>query len=150
MQNILLAILLIFSSSCRTGRHQKPETAHFEMIKTPCYGTCPEYTFRLELSGKATYAGRTNVEKKGVYEKTFSTEEVRKLIDAFEAANFWNFQDSYVNSGVSDLPSTYVEFEHNGNLKKIEDQFNSPKELKALEHMLEDLANSEGWQPSGK
>jgi hypothetical protein len=150
MQNILLALLLIISTSCKTGKHNKPETAHFELRKTPCFGTCPEFTMTFDLSGKALYTGLTNVTKKGDYSKTFKPEEVRKAIDAFEAANFWGFNDKYVDQGVSDMPSTYIYFEHNGRTKRIEDQFNSPKELKALERLLEDMANSEGWQQTGQ
>lgn len=148
MKNIFLLSILILFTACKTGKQSRPETASFEMIKTPCFGTCPEYTFTLDITGKATFDGKRNVDKIGLYQKTFTYQEVRKLIDAFEAANFWAFKEKYYDPGVSDMPSTYVTFNHNTKSKKVEDQFNAPKELKALEKMLEELANSEGWTKS--
>lgn len=146
MKNLLLLLLILVSGSCKTQERNKPETARIELTKTVCYGTCPDYTFTLDISGKATYYGRTHVTKTGVFEKTFTREEVRAIIDLFEKSNFWGFQDKYINEGVSDMPSVYLTFEHNGKQKKIEDQFGSPKELKELQKKVEEMANSEGWK----
>lgn len=149
MIRIFIALILVFGSGCKTTSKANQETARFEIQKTACFGTCPEYTFTLDLSGNATYSGLKNVTKIGAYKKKFSVEEIRKVIDAFEAANFWAFKDKYVEPGVSDMPSVYVTFEHNGKTKKTENQFNAPKELKSLEKMLEELANTEGWTKTG-
>lgn len=149
MFRVFLFLILVIGSSCKAGKQPKQETARLELRKTPCFGRCPEFTFTVDLSGKASYTGLTNVEKHGEYEKVFPREEVKKVVDAFEAAGFWNFQDKYVNQGVSDMPSVFTYFEHNGKSKRIENQFNAPKELKALEKMLDEMANSEGWKRVG-
>lgn len=149
MIRILIIMIVILGGACKAGKQNKPETARLELRKTPCFGRCPEFTFTVDLSGKATYSGFSNVEKIGEYEKTFPKEEVKKAVDAFEAAGYWNFNDKYVNPGVTDLPSVYTYFEHNGRSKRIEDQINSPKELKTLQKMLEAMSNTDGWTKTG-
>ncbi len=145
MIRILLLLTILLGGACKAGKQVKQETARLELRKTPCFGSCPEFTFIVYLDGKASYTGLTHVERVGEYEKTFSRDEVKSVVDAFEAAGYWNFNDSYVNPGVTDLPSVYTTFEHNGRSKTIENQMNAPKALKELEKMLDAMANSEGW-----
>lgn len=116
------------------------------MQKTTCRGFCPVYTISIFHNGKVTYHGERNVDKTGDYKKKISKKKVKKLIAQFEKYNFWNFQDQYV-SRATDLPTTFISFTHKGKSKKIEDYWDAPKELKELEKMVEEVANSKNrWK----
>lgn len=114
------------------------------MTKTACYGKCPVYKITIQGNGKAIFEGQKNVDKIGKYEKLFSKEEIENLIKKFEEVKFFEFKDEY-SAKVTDLPTTYLEFTHKGQTKKIKDYYDAPTELKNLEKMIESIANSSGW-----
>lgn len=95
-------------------------------------------------SGKITFEGIKNVDKIGKFSKKITGRSVKKIITQFEKANFDNFSNDYTGF-ISDLPTTYISFNHNGKTKTIRDYFEAPKELKELELILENIANSTGW-----
>lgn len=121
------------------------ETLVFSIKKTPCFGTCQVYNMQIYSTGKVVYNGEKHVRKIGKFERTITIEELKGLIDAFEAANFWDFKDLYTEQ-VTDMPTTFVTFVNNGNTKVVEDYFNAPKELKSLELMLQRVADEGEWK----
>lgn len=115
------------------------------MEKGACYGTCPVYSITISGTGKAEYEGRQFVDRVGTYEKQLNPREISQLFNAFECANFFDFQSEYT-ADISDLPTTWVTFEHRGFKRKVKDYYQAPEELKKLEKMIEDIAmSSEGW-----
>ena len=113
----------------------------FSMTKTKCYGKCPAYTIEIYSNGRVTYSGLANVEKIGKFEKNITQTELSNLQKTFLDSKFFDFDDEYV-SNATDLPTTYILFRNNGKEKKIKDYHKAPKELKDLERLLEDIANS--------
>lgn len=122
-----------------------PKTTIITFERSVCFGSCPAFTMTIAAeTNKATYVGTSNVEKIGTFEKSFSDEDIAKLKDAFDKAKFFDMENEY-SSQISDIPSTYVSLTYAGNTKKIKDKQHAPKELKDLEKMLDDIANSDGW-----
>lgn len=115
------------------------------MSKTPCFGTCPEYSFVIDGKGNATYEGKKYVKLEGIHELNFHPETVNELFKAFEEADFWAFEDEYTDN-IADLPTTYITFTHDGKSKKIKDYYNAPEQLKDLEKKVEALIESTLWQ----
>ena len=110
-----------------------------------CRGKCPVYTITIYGDGRAVYAGKKNVDKIGPYEKKLEKSQITELVKAFNDANFFEFKDEYT-SKITDLPTTYTTFTTNDKTKQIRDYYGAPEELKKLEKMVEDIANSEGWK----
>ena len=123
-------------------------SASFSYKCTPCFGKCPY--FSMDISGTTKiviYKGKSNVTKVGTYTKTINDDELAKLVKAFDDAMFFQMNDKYV-SNVTDLPSRFVSYTNYGKMKNIEDMTGAPGQLRTLERMLDDIANSEGWTQS--
>lgn len=149
MRLLLYLSILIFSFSCNTPKkvtksQNVNDTTIIKLQKTMCYGKCPVYTITIYGDMRAEYAGKKNVDKIGKYEKKLEKSEVDNLIKAFEDADFFEFKDEYT-AKVTDMPTTYVTYTVNEKTKRIRDYFGAPEELKKLEKMVENIANSEGW-----
>lgn len=134
-----------------SGASEKRNKIRYEgsiitLEKTECYGTCPVYTITIFGTGKVMYEGKKHVKKEGKYEKELKDNEVSKLFNAFECANFFDFKSEYTDELLMDLPTTYITFEHRGFKKKIKDYVGAPEELKKLEKMVEEISEGdEGW-----
>ncbi len=141
-QSLVFLLFAIFSIACSQNTMlSAEETAIFELQKTPCYGTCPVYTLRLAKDGRASLEAEKFIEKEGLYRAKFAKNEVKTLIEEFEAANFKDFEDKYT-SEMSDKPTTYVTFRD----KRIMNYDNAPQALKELEKLLTDLVDRPEWE----
>jgi hypothetical protein len=143
---LVLFFLIVTCIACKTSKQSKQnfESSVITMEKTACYGKCPVYTITISGTGKAEYEGKKNVKKLGKYQKQLSADEAMKLFKAFDASNFSDFQSEY-DTGITDVPSTFISFYHRGFKKNIKDRMAAPEELKNLERMVEAVAESEGW-----
>jgi hypothetical protein len=112
-----------------------------EMSKTPCFGQCPVYSIKIDRKGKGLYEGIENTEKKGMYMFSISGEALERLITSFLEIEFFQLEDEYYKP-VSDLPTTYLSFRHNGAYKMIMDYAGAPPQLKSLEQEIESLVLS--------
>lgn len=142
----LLSIILI---DCTAQPHKKKsktklKQGFIEMKKTVCYGRCPVYSIKITSEGKAIYDGEKNVDKVGHYEKTLSPEQTQELFDAFNKTDFWKFQKEYKGK-VSDVPSTIITYNYDGKSKTVTAQWDVPEEFKNLASLVENVADSEGW-----
>ncbi len=113
--------------------------------KTSCYGKCPVYIIEIYENGIIKLNGIKNLDKIGFYTKSITQQEVESLRKEFLNANFFDFMDEYT-SKKTDLPTTYISFEHEGKFKKIKDYSDAPEELRKLERLIENIVNSEGWK----
>ena len=143
MKHILvIAFLCCLIVGCNSAKNIGSDNEIvFSMTKTKCYGKCPAYTIEIYSNGRVIYNGLANVEKIGKFEKNINQTELSNLQKTFLDSKFFDFEDEYV-SNATDLPTTYILFRNNGKEKKIKDYHKAPKELKNLERLLEDIANS--------
>ncbi len=138
----LIAFICCLFIGCNTSMKCSADNEIvFSMSKTRCYGKCPVYTIDIYSNGHVIYEGKSNVDKIGRFEKNITQTELSDLKKAFLDSKFFDFEDEYV-SNATDLPTTYILFRNNGEEKKIKDYHRAPKELKALEKLLDDIANS--------
>lgn len=148
MLSFALLVGLVFTSEkCekKGGSYQFSEATEIEMRTTACFGQCPVYTIKINGQGGASYLGKMFVEKEGRYTKRFSAGEVNSLIRSFEKADFWSFENEY-SSNVTDLPTTFLIFKHEGQQKKIKMYYGYPDELKELADYVKTAAESSGWE----
>lgn len=146
-RNLMIFFLIAFTFSCKTTHKisaDADDSVVFTFRKTECKGKCPAYYMEIFNSGKVTFKGKKNVDKIGKYSKQIEIKEVKNLISEFEKVNFNIFQNEYLSS-ITDLPTTYIGFNNKGTNKLIRDYYGSPQELKNLELLLENIAQSGGW-----
>lgn len=144
MKNLILLsfFAILFLTNCEAPAPYAD--SKIEMTKTACFGACPDYDISIDGNGIALFEGRQHAPRKGSYQLNIGQEKAKTIFDAFQNANFWAFEDEYT-SNISDLPTTFLTFSHDGKSKKIKDYYGSPDELKALEKMLEELVDEDGW-----
>ena len=140
-----LAFLLLTAQKCSKDKYSFTETSVIEIVKTPCFGSCPEYSFKIKGNGEAVYKGKRAVELEGEHTRTFSADTVNYLFTTFVEANLWQYENEYTEQ-VADLPTTYLSFEHEGKAKRIKMHYGYPEGLEMLADKLQELAFSKGWQ----
>lgn len=121
------------------------ENLHITIEKTPCYGMCPTYSLKISGDGKAVWEGTKNVKREAQDSAMISQDEVAKLVNAFDANNFYTLEDRYDSRMVSDLPSTTITIVKNGQRKSVYSYFGAPKEFTNVAHAIEDIAVAHGW-----
>ena len=148
-QSRRLKCILFLSIACAAiacnDMTKEPETVLVSMDCSTCEGTCPSYSITIFTTGRALYTGHYYVTKIGKYEKKFEKGEVKKLVKAFDDANFFEFKDEYP-SAIVDAPSTDISYSLGGKGKKIKNVRYGPKELNELKTLVEAYANSTGWK----
>ncbi len=138
----LLMILVSFLFySCSGPRAITEEELLIELKRTPCYGSCPVYTLKIDKNGKGLFDGVENVERIGRFSFSLSQEELVELENAFLQVDFYQLRNIY-DGLVSDLPTTYITYNKDGNRKKIMDYYHAPATLRALENRIETLVLS--------
>lgn len=151
---LIIASVFLFLGTCKGSKEVSSsvpaQTDNSKIIITyqrgACMGRCPDYTMSINGEKKTIdYTGKGNVEKMGIYTKPITDAELTKLVEAFKTADFYSLDAKYLGQ-VTDLPSRYITYSKDGVVKKVQDRFGAPDKLKALEKLLEDIADStEGW-----
>lgn len=148
MKKILFTLLLLLPLiSCKSGKTSADEYAKAFIImeRTGCHGRCPIYKITINGTGKAVYEGKEFVTRKGLYEKQLTKKEISSLFSSFEKASFFDFNSEYTGP-MTDLPGTFITYQNNHEIKKtIKDFWEPPQELKKLEKLVDEVANSDGW-----
>ena len=140
--NAILMILISFLIySCSVPKTITEEDLLIEMKRTPCYGSCPVYTLKIDKKGKGLFEGVKNVEKIGRFSFSLSQDELMELENAFQQVDFYKLKDIY-DAQVSDLPTTYISYNKDGHRKKIMDYYGAPEQLRGLENSIEALVLS--------
>jgi len=118
--------------------------------RTPCFGTCPEYTVTLRDDGTVTYTGRQFVRVPGNHTWKIDAAAVRALAREMEAAGFFDLQDSY-SALMTDNPTTYTTLKIGNRTKKIQDYVSGPPKLKDIEARIDEVSGVKKYvAPEGR
>jgi hypothetical protein len=115
------------------------------MKKTACYGTCPVYRLQIYSDLTVTLKGERHIDYIGDYVAIIEKEKLASLRDQFRKADFFSFEKEY-KKAISDLPTTYVYFEDEGNTKEVMDYSGAPQSLRDLEEELAKLLEVLEWK----
>lgn len=159
-----LAVCLVFLAATGVpalakGDGRPPEKTPFPAIsdwstlkirleRTPCFGTCPQYSVEISGDGTVTYMGLRFVAVTGVRTAQISKQALHNLYDAFAKAEFfWTF-DEYA-APITDLPTYNVTLSFDGHSKTVEDyagrHVGMPKEITELEDAIDAAAGTDRW-----
>ena len=141
INGFLIIIVLAQLNSCAGSARFSEDQLIVEMEKTPCYGFCPVYTFKIDQAGHGIFKGVENTDHVGIFAFHLKKEEIAGLHSAFEQAGFFELKDRY-HEHVTDLPTTYLSYRFDGKEKKIMNYYGAPQELKKLEKLIEALVLS--------
>lgn len=146
----LVAIALF---ACHTSK-QASATQHtfgndrdpvfFSLSRTPCFGRCKAYTITIQRTGEATYLGNSNVDRIGTWKGTVDQATMDKLAERAAEIGFYAMQDTY-DANVTDLPSTIVRVNADGNDKKVVGRYKYPPTFKAFAAYADSLLGPVQW-----
>jgi hypothetical protein len=144
---LLLTGWLVLACNASKKTYQYPLDSRIEMSKGPCYGSCPVFKISIDGTGQATFEGTRFVKKMGPHARQLAAEETNALFQAFIDSDFWSFEDRYT-APVSDLPTTFLTFTHEGQSKKIQCYFDVPQPLLDLITQVDSVAFNGDWEPT--
>lgn len=116
-----------------------PKGETITLYKSPCKGTCEEFTMVMYEDGTVYYTGKFNAKIQGKHTVKLTPKESKNLFKQFEEANYTSFKDSYDDKLIMDIQNTYLTYKG----KKIEIRYkpNAPKALKTLLEKVEKIAS---------
>ena len=147
-----------------------PSDILISLERTHCYGPCPPYTLVISGDGTVFFTGSyvPNVPKSagkwqrtGVIKSRITQEQLQQLLDAFEQADYFSLQDSYLDHDDgcptvwTDSASAYTSIQLGGRTKRVEHYLGCryegeglgsyPKELTNLEETIDRIVNTKQW-----
>lgn len=166
MKHFLLTALAIMLAACSAAAPQATPTPTPAPAPTPdysslvitlertvCFGFCPIYRLTVYGDGRVEYEGDRNVDVEGLQTSTLTPEQVQELVDAYQAADYFNLKDDYT-APVTDLPSTITSVTIEGQTKVITNyggcmEFDAaekaPQALCDFEAKIDSVTNSAQW-----
>lgn len=138
-------ILLVLAFGCKSVQTTSDDVPVIFMSKTACLGTCPDYDISVFSNGVVMLNARQFVEMEGTFKAKMSKEALNDLIEDFTSSSFNSFQTEY-KSNRTDLPTTKLTFNSEGEKKTIIDYDGAPEELKSLEAKVHGLLETLNWK----
>ncbi len=118
------------------------------LLRTPCYGKCPQYEIRLYASGYATFEGMAHVEHLGQFEARVDPQIIENLIIKAIDINYIGLSDSYPvkGKGIEDFPLCVTGLFTGNRQKIIYNRNDAPKELVSYEEYFDELFEEINWK----
>ena len=118
------------------------------LIRTGCFGSCPDYSVTINGDGTVRFSGRLYVLVPGDHVAHIPADTVRELVRQFEAANFFSAKDQYI-SNWTDNPSQTLTLTVSGREKAVVDYIGTdegmPQAIRDLERGIDDAAGTARW-----
>ncbi|MFC1947461.1 DUF6438 domain-containing protein [Chloroflexota bacterium] len=124
------------------------ETVKITLERTECYGFCPVYTLTILGDGTVIYDGKDHVQTLGMIEITIDEAKIEKLVEKFEALDYFSFNNEYTERTITDAPTVTTSITLDGKTKTVKHyhgDFNAPEELGQLEDYIDEIVNSSQW-----
>src|SRR5712692_9917875 len=143
--SIFLSTLTLFSSSAGAVAQKEADPEILITInRETCLGGCPSYSAQIYADGTVVYRGDDFVKVKGERRHKVAETRVTELVKAFERIDYFSLKDKYEvdanGRSMTDQPRTTTSISLNGRYKKVVDYYCAPKELVALEDLIDKLA----------
>ncbi|KAB8153139.1 META domain-containing protein [Kordia sp. TARA_039_SRF] len=123
----------------KTSDAISPKGEYIELYKSPCKGTCEEFTMKFYKDGTVHYIGKYNAKVQGTHTVQLAESKSESIFKEFEESNFQDFEELYDEPMIMDLQNTYVTYQ--GKKIHIRYKVNAPKKLQTLLEKLETQAN---------
>lgn len=114
------------------------ESLLLTLERTPCFGKCPTYKYSIYTTGRVIYNGVENVKNIGTYKAQLTKAQIEKIKNNIESAKIFSLKNKY-DSQITDIPSTLLVINIDGQKKKIYDRYGAPEELTKFEKLVDDI-----------
>jgi hypothetical protein len=115
--------------------------------RTPCFGTCPIYTLRVQENGKAKLKVERNMElEEGNYQGNVEESKLDMVKEKARSIAFFELKDSYDDRNVTDVPTHITELRIGDKEHKVRNRYGAPEKLEELESLLHGIAKNTDWR----
>jgi hypothetical protein len=116
--------------------------------REPCFGRCPVYEVTLAADGHATYDGVRFVDRLGRYQGEVDLNDYERLAHFIQRVDFLNWDDEYVNRGVTDLPNYYLTVVAGEQTKTVRQYgVDQPPDFWVIAALVDHLSGAIPWTP---
>ena len=112
-----------------------------------CFGRCPVYRIKVFNSGFVLYDAIKWTPQEGLFSTRLSTDEMRSIAEEAKRIGYFEMDDVYDNTGVSDLAANITKVNAYGHVKKIKNRYNGPAELRSFERFIDSVFVNTEWKP---
>ncbi len=125
-----------------------PDSLVLSFERTPCFGTCPVFAVNIYKSGYATYEGKSNAPRTGMFFAYLDKATIKDIAERANTSGFFTINDEY-DGNVSDLPWRKTFVRYKGTSKKVINKGGGeiPDVLVEMENLMENTIKEMNWQP---
>jgi hypothetical protein len=118
--------------------------------RTPCFGTCPSYTFIVKSDGTFRYKGERHAERQGEFTGRIAVWQFHQLAQFIKESGYTELEDYYSRT-VTDNPTVYTMVVTNDKRKTVSNYANAgPTKLWAIEQLIDGLMAKAKWDSTPK
>lgn len=154
IRSVCILLLACGLLACRSKQEQQhssevPDASLndtlFYQNRGACFGTCPVFELVIYKDGRAILSGIRHVKHVGSYQAILAYEQYSPLIAAVQKIGFLDWEDSYDNDKVTDLPSIITAVNLNGKRKQVLARYKAPESLIFLNEEVDRLIDQVNW-----
>lgn len=145
---IYFALLIVLTVGATSVSAQDAANVAITLERTACFGACPVYTVTILEDGTVIYNGENFVEVTGEQTSQIDPETVSMMVEAFENAGYFEWDEAYDTMTVSDLPTVITSVTRNGETHRITryaGDSSAPLALPFLEQWIDIMARTQQW-----
>lgn len=142
----LLPFFLLGAASIQA--QEATDNVAITLERTACRGVCPIYTVTILEDGTVKYVGENFVETTGEQTTEIEPETVALMVDAFENAGYFDWDEAYDTQTISDLPSVITSVTKDGETHRITryvGDTTAPIALPFLETWIDEMTHTLIW-----
>lgn len=147
LKYLSLLIILILGVASVNAQESEANVA-ITLERTPCFGACPVYTVTILDDGTVNYNGTNFVEVTGEQTTQIDPATVALMVQAFEDAGFFEWNEAYDTQTVTDLPYINISVTRDGETHSIFHyigDYSAPLELAFLENWVDEMVGTQMW-----
>ena len=140
--------LLLLFSLCSVKAQGAESDPVITLERTACFGTCPVYRVSILEDGTVLYDGDRFVTMTGEQTGEITPETVELMVEAFEKAGYFDWNESYNENSFGDLPTVITSVTRGGLTHRIErysGDYTAPFALSFLEFWIDQMTNTALW-----
>jgi hypothetical protein len=143
---LIFLLLVVLLSVCpgMAAQAKQPSQILVTIKRETALDCSPDYSAEIYTDGVVVYHGKACVKVVGERRHQITPDRVALLIKAFQQAKYFSFKDDYEvderGFSYTDVARTTTSISLNGKYKKVVDYLGPPKELVALEDLIDKLA----------
>lgn len=146
MRKFLFAsLLMLFVVGTASAQQSAPAIT---LERTACRGTCPVYTITILEDGTVIYEGEAHVAVTGEQTSELDPDTVASMVEAFANAGYFDWDESYEEQTVTDLPNVNTSVTRSGETHQITryvGDSSAPLALPFLEQWIDEMTSSQLW-----